>query len=153
MPVYDVCWVQERPPDSPNLELQAVVSFPVWVLGTEFGSRAGAASTPHHPVSSVQLRCFSLFDILWFCDFPFINISQPSMFALNSFPFSRVLLGCLKVFMALSPAVAFCSLYLFFRSVFREKCLVIGQRSGDKQAFCPEAVLFCDALPFSGSSE
>lgn len=40
------------------------------------------------------------------------------MFALNSFPFPRVLLGCLKMFMALSLDVAFCSLCLSFSGVF-----------------------------------
>lgn len=123
MPVCGVCWVQERASDSLNLELQAVVSFPMWVLETELGSRAGAASTQSHPISSVQPWCFYLFDILWFCDFLFINISQPSMFALNSFPFPRVLLGCLKMFMALSLAVAFCSLRLLFSSVFHGSAL------------------------------
>lgn len=132
MPVCGVRWDQERASDSLNLELQTVVSFPVWVLGTELGSRAGAASTLSHPISSVQLWCFYLFNICGSVIFLFINISQPSMFALNSFPFPRVLLGCLKMFMALSLDVALCSLCLVFSSVFsmEELCHRPEIRSG-----------------------
>lgn len=78
---------------------------------------------------------FDVFTYSIYCGsviFLFINISQPSMFALNSFPFPCVLLGCLKMFMALSLDVALCSLCLVFSGVFsmEELCHRPEIRSG-----------------------
>jgi hypothetical protein len=39
---------QKRTPDALQLELQMVVRLPMWVLGTELGSFARAASVLNH---------------------------------------------------------------------------------------------------------
>lgn len=43
-----ICRNQERVSDPPELELQALVGCPIWVLGTELGSSTKAASTLNH---------------------------------------------------------------------------------------------------------